>query len=130
MKKQKLIIPSAEELIEKVKVPSELRFLEGFQEAWEEWCFYKQQEAMDDRSQTLKPWRTVMAGQREMSHIRNEYLKGRDVVNVINQSLLRQWIGIRFDLISDRNQVPSLKSKEQVSDLDLEFQRLNSNQLN
>ena len=123
--------PSAEELISKVEVPQELAHLPCFQETWAEWCDYKQNEAMDDRSQCQKPWRTVQAAQREMSHIRNQHGTGRDVVHVIAESMRNQWIGIRFDLILDRRSPVMPKTRDQVSDLDSEWAKLNqTNQLN
>ena len=86
---------------------------------------------MDDRSGTLKPWRTLQAAQREMSHIRNQFNTGRDVVHVIAESMRNQWIGIRFDLIHDRSSPVMPKTRDQVSDLDLEWAKLNqTNRLN
>lgn len=124
--------PSAEELISQVEVPQELAHLPCFQETWAEWCDYKQNEAMDDRSGAVKPWRTLQAAQREMSHIRNQHGTGRDVVHVIAESMRNQWIGIRFDLISDRTGSAAMpKTRDQISALDLEWSKLNqSNQLN
>ena len=123
--------PSAEKLISEVIVPEELAHLACFQETWAEWCQYKQEEAMDDRSGSMKPWRTVQAAQREMSHIRNQHGTGRDVVHVIAESMRNQWIGIRFDLILDRKSPVMPKTRDQVSDLDLEWAKLNQpNQLN
>ena len=130
-KKIKPIPPSVEDLISQVIVPEELAHLPCFQETWAEWCDYKQEEAMDDRSGAQKPWRTVQAGQREMSHIRNQFRLGRDVVHVIAESMRNQWIGIRFDLISDRSGNAVMpKSRDQVSALDLEWSKLKTNQLN
>ena len=124
-------VPSAEKLISEVIVPEELAHLPCFQETWAEWCEYKQLEAMDDRSGAMKPWRTVQAAQREMSHIRNQLEVGRDVVHVIAESMRNQWIGIRFDLILDRRSPVMPKTRDQVSDLDLEWAKLNQpNQLN
>ena len=124
-------VPSAEKLISEVIVPQELAHLPCFQETWAEWCEYKQLEAMDDRSGAMKPWRTVQAAQREMSHIRNQLEVGRDVVHVIAESMRNQWIGIRFDLILDRRSPVMPKTRDQVSDLDLEWAKLNQpNQLN
>ena len=123
--------PLAEEIISGVTVPQELALLPCFQETWAEWCQYKQEEAMDDRSGSMKPWRTVQAAQREMSHIRNQHGTGRDVVHVIAESMRNQWIGIRFDLILDRKSPVMPKTRDQVSDLDLEWAKLNQpNQLN
>ena len=123
--------PSAEELISEVIVPQELAHLPCFQETWAEWCSYKQLEAMDDRSGAMKPWRTVQAAQREMSHIRNQHGTGRDVVHVIAESMRNQWIGIRFDLILDRSSPVMPKTRDQVSDLDLEWAKWNqTNRLN
>ena len=124
--------PSAEEIISQTKVPHELAHHPCFQETWAEWCSYKQEEAMDDRSGALKPWRTLKAAQREMSHIKNQFNLGRDVVHVIAESMRNQWIGIRFDLISDRMKNQAMpKSKDQVSALEMEWSKLNNpNQLN
>ena len=123
--------PSAEEIISKTVVPQELALLPCFQECWAEWCDYKQNEAMDDRSGAMKPWRTLQAAQREMSHIRNKFNTGRDVVHVIAESMRNQWIGIRFDLILDRSSPVMPKTRDQVSDLDLEWAKLNqTNRLN
>ena len=130
-RKPSLEVPSAEEIISKTVVPQELAHLPCFQECWAEWVSYKQEEAMDDRSGTLKPWRTVQAAQREMSHIRNQLEVGRDVVHVIAESMRNQWIGIRFDLILDRSSPVMPKTRDQISDLDLEWAKLNQpNQLN
>ena len=130
-RKPSLEVPSAEEIISKTVVPQELAHLPCFQETWAEWCQYKQEEAMDDRSGTLKPWRTLQAAQREMSHIRNQFNTGRDVVHVIAESMRNQWIGIRFDLILDRRSPVMPKTRDQISDLDLEWAKLKQpNQLN
>ena len=130
-RKPRLEVPSVEKLISEVIVPEELAHLPCFQETWAEWVSYKQEEAMDDRSGTLKPWRTLQAAQREMSHIRNQYGTGRDVVHVIAESMRNQWIGIRFDLILDRSSPVMPKTRDQISDLDLEWAKLNQpNQLN
>ena len=122
--------PQAEEIISGVTVPQELALLPCFQETWAEWCQYKQEEAMDDRSSIPKPWRTIQAAQREMSHIRNQLNAGRDVVHVIAESMRNQWIGIRFDLILDRQVKMMPKSKDQVSGLDVEWAKLNTGRLN
>ena len=130
-KKSRPIPPSVEDLISQVIVPEELAHLPCFQECWAEWCDYKQNEAMDDRSGAMKPWRTLQAAQREMSHIRNQHGTGRDVVHVIAESMRNQWIGIRFDLILDRRSPVMPKTRDQVSDLDLEWAKLNqTNRLN
>ena len=130
-KKSRPIPPSVEDLISQVIVPEELAHLPCFQECWAEWCDYKQNEAMDDRSGAMKPWRTLQAAQREMSHIRNQHGTGRDVVHVIAESMRNQWIGIRFDLILDRSSPVMPKTRDQVSDLDLEWAKLNqTNRLN
>jgi len=130
-KKSRPIPPSVEDLISQVIVPEELAHLPCFQETWAEWCDYKQNESMDDRSGAMKPWRTVQAAQREMSHIRNQLEVGRDVVHVIAESMRNQWIGIRFDLILDRMSPVMPKTRDQVSDLDLEWAKLNqTNRLN
>ena len=122
--------PLAEEIISGVTVPQELALLPCFQETWAEWCQYKQEEAMDDRSSIPKPWRTIQAAQREMSHIRNQLNAGRDVVHVIAESMRNQWIGVRFDLILDRQVKMMPKSKDQVSGLDVEWAKLNTGRLN
>ena len=130
-RKSSLEVPSAEELISEVVVPQELAHLACFHETWAEWCEYKQLEAMDDRSGVMKPWRTVQAAQREMIHIRNQLDTGRDVVHVIAESMRNQWIGIRFDLVLDRRSPVMPKTRDQISDLDLEWAKLNKpNQLN
>ena len=130
-KKNRLEVPSAEEIISQTKVPQELALLACFQETWAEWCDYKQNEAICDRSGVQNPWRTLQAAQREMSHIRNQLEVGRDVVHVIAESMRMQWIGIRFDLILDRRSPVMPKTRDQVSDLDLEWAKLKQpNQLN
>jgi len=130
-RKPSLELPSAEEIISKTVVTQELALLACFQETWAEWVSYKQEEAMDDRSGAMKPWRTLQAAQREMSHIRNQLEVGRDVVHVIAESMRNQWIGIRFDLIPDRRSPVMPKARDQVSGLDLEWAKLNQpNQLN
>jgi|TARA_R100001530_G_scaffold122368_1_gene89977 hypothetical protein len=130
-RKPSLVPPSVEEILSQVTVPQELAHLPCFQETWAEWVAYKQEEAMCDTSGTMKPWRTIQAAQREMSHIRNKHNSGRDAVHVIAESMRNQWIGIRFDLISDRQNQTMPKSKDQVSALDLEWSKLNNpNQLN
>ena len=131
-KKSILEIPSSEEIISQTKVPQELADLPCFQETWADWVSYKQEEAMDDRSGAMKPWRTLQAAQREMAHIKNQLSLGRDVVHVIAESMRNQWIGIRFDLISDRTGNAVMpKTRDQVSALDLEWSKLNqTNQLN
>ena len=44
--------------------------------------------------------------------------------------MLNQWIGIRFDLVPDRSQsiIPKYKSKDQLSELDIEFFNIENNQ--
>ncbi len=132
MKKDTKQIPTAEEIISQIDVSNDLLQLNGFEEIWHQWVFYKQEEAMDDRSNSMKPWRTIQAGQREMSHIRNQYRLERDVVHVIAESMRNQWIGIRFDLISDRQHSANKpKTRDQISALDVEWSKLNQqNQLN
>ena len=126
-KKERPEIPTSEEIISSTEVPSELSALPEFQETWAEWCQYKQEEAMDDRSGAMKPWRTLQAAQREMSHIRNQFRINRDVNHVIAESMRNQWIGIRFDLISDRTGNAVMpKTRDQVSALDLEWSKLKS----
>ena len=122
--------PSAEEIISKTVVPQELALLPCFQETWAEWCDYKQNEAMCDSSGAMKPWRTIKAAQREMSAILNKHNAGRDVVHVIAESMRNQWIGIRFDLINDRSRPIMPKSRDQTSDLDSEWMKINNPQLN
>ena len=131
-KKSRPEIPSSEEIISQTKVPQELAHLPCFQETWADWVSYKQEEAMDDRSGAMKPWRTLQAAQREMAHIKNQLSLGRDVVHVIAESMRNQWIGIRFDLISDRTGNAVMpKTRDQISALDLEWSKLNqTNQLN
>ena len=130
-KKERPEIPTSEEIISSTEVPSELSAVPEFPEAWAEWCDYKQNEAMCDRSGSFKPWRTLQAAQREMSHIRNQFRINRDVVHVIAESMRNQWIGIRFDLISDRTGNAVMpKTRDQVSALDLEWSKLKSPQLN
>ena len=131
-KESRLEIPSSEEIISQTKVPQELAHLPCFQETWADWVSYKQEEAMDDRSGAMKPWRTLQAAQREMAHIKNQLSLGRDVVHVIAESMRNQWIGIRFDLISDRTGNAVMpKTRDQISALDLEWSKLNqTNQLN
>ena len=67
-----------------------------------------------------------------VDQIRNQYVNhNRDVVHVISQSMLNEWVGIRFDLISDRQNQLLPKSRDQVSALDDEWSRINNpNQLN
>jgi hypothetical protein len=130
-KKERPEIPSSEEIISSTEVPSELSAVPEFLESWADWCDYKQNEAMDDRSGSYKPWRTLQAAQREMSHIRNQFRINRDVVHVIAESMRNQWIGIRFDLISDRTGNAVMpKTRDQISALDVEWSKLKSPQLN
>ena len=44
--------------------------------------------------------------------------------------MLNQWIGIRFDLVPDRNKDVTLKNKsrDQLSQLDIEYFNINNNQ--
>ena len=129
-RKPSLVPPLVEDILSQIVVPEELAHLPCFQETWAEWCDYKQNEAMCDTSGSMKPWMTLQAAKREMSHIRNKHNSGRDVVNVIAESMRNQWIGIRFDLIQDRK-IPLLpKSRDQVSDLDAEYAKILNPQLN
>tara|TARA_B100000287_G_C20101243_1_gene570433 strand:- start:47 stop:430 length:384 start_codon:yes stop_codon:yes gene_type:complete len=123
----KITPPSAEEILDGTIIPEELQHLETFEDIWSEWVCYKQEECAD-RDGYLKPWNSVKAGQRALSMIRNQFMKGRDVVHVINESMNRQWIGIRFDIIEDK---PStfVRSKDQVSALDLEWSKLQKNRI-
>ena len=76
----------------------------------------------------MKPWNSLNAVSRMLSEIRNRYMDGRDIFNVINQSMLNQWIGIRFDLVPDRSKdnIPKFtKSKDQQSELDIAFFNMN-----
>ena len=119
--------PEAEEILEGCIIPDELKAIPGFKEIWSEWVCYKQEECAD-RDGYLKPWNSIKAGQRALSMIRNQALKNRDVVHVIEESMNRQWIGIRFDIIEDK---PStfVRSKDQVSALDLEWSKLQKNRI-
>ena len=75
----------------------------------------------------MKPWMTIKAAQRWLAQIRNQYVNhGRDVVHVISQSMLNGWVGIRFDLIEDRVAPLKSKSRDQISGLDTEWMRVNS----
>jgi len=113
----KLIPPTSEELLDLTVIPDELHSLEGFQDCWSEWVCYKQEECCD-RDQNLKPWNSIKAGQRALSMIRNQHLQGRNVIHVINESMLNQWVGIRFDLVPDPVKAPAPKTRDQVSALD------------
>ncbi len=120
--------PSTNDILEKVLIPEELKDHTEFLEIWPEWVAYKQEEA--EHNGKLKPWNSLNAASRMLSEIRNRYMDGRDIYNVINQSMLNQWIGIRFDLIPDRNKdiIPKYKSKDQISELDIEFFNMENNQ--
>tara|TARA_Y100001934_G_scaffold133332_1_gene161455 strand:+ start:597 stop:1373 length:777 start_codon:yes stop_codon:yes gene_type:complete len=126
MPKRKFSIPTTEDILLQTVIPDELKYLNGFQEVWAEWVQYKQDECMDV-SGNAKPWNTVQAGQRFLNQIKNEHNKGRDVCHVIRQSLLNQWVGIRFDLVPDPKQAPLGKSKDQVSALDQAWHSLTTN---
>ena len=119
-------IPTADEILEKVEIPDELKNHSEFLEVWPIWVAYKQEEA--ESNGRMKPWNSLNAVSRMLSEIRNRYMDGRDIFNVINQSMLNQWIGIRFDLISDRSKdnIPKFtKSKDQQSELDIAFFNMN-----
>ena len=121
--------PSAEDILDKIEIPEELTGNNDFLAVWTEWVHYKQHEA--EHNDRLKPWNTLNAASRMLSEIRNRYKEGRDICHVINQSMLNQWIGIRFDLIEDRVTPLKSKTRDQVSALDLEWSKLNNpNQLN
>jgi len=121
--------PSAEDILDKIEIPEELTGNDDFLVIWTEWVHYKQHEA--EHNERLKPWNTLNAASRMLSEIRNRYMEGRDICHVINQSMLNQWIGIRFDLIEDRIKPLKSKTRDQVSALDLEWSKLNNpNQLN
>tara|TARA_R110002020_G_scaffold343449_1_gene557809 strand:- start:142 stop:525 length:384 start_codon:yes stop_codon:yes gene_type:complete len=121
--------PSAEDILDKIEIPEELAGNNDFLAVWTEWVHYKQHEA--EHNDRLKPWNTLNAASRMLSEIRNRYMEGRDICHVINQSMLNQWIGIRFDLIEDRITPLKSKTRDQVSALDLEWSKLNNpNQLN
>lgn len=121
--------PSAEDILDKIDIPEELADHTEFLAIWAEWVDYKQNEA--EHNDRLKPWNTLNAASRMLSEIRNRYKEGRDICHVINQSMLNQWIGIRFDLVEDRIRPLKSKSRDQVSALDLEWSKLNNpNQLN
>ena len=121
--------PSAEDILDKIDIPEELADHPEFLAIWAEWVDYKQNEA--EHNDRLKPWNTLNAASRMLSEIRNRYKEGRDICHVINQSMLNQWIGIRFDLIEDRVTPLKSKTRDQVSALDLEWSKLNNpNQLN
>ena len=118
----KITPPTAEQMLEGCIIPDELKSVEGFEELWSEWVCYKQEEAAD-RDGYLKPWNSIKACQRALSMIRNQYMKGRNVMHVIQESMDRQWIGIRFDLIEDKpNQ--QQRSRDMTSALDLEWMNL------
>ena len=121
--------PSAEDILDKIDIPEELADHTEFLAIWAEWVDYKQNEA--EHNDRLKPWNTLNAASRMLSEIRNRYKEGRDICHVINQSMLNQWIGIRFDLVEDRVRPLKSKTRDQVSALDLEWSKLNNpNQLN
>ena len=119
-------IPTTNEILEKVEIPDELKNHSEFLEIWPSWVEYKQEEA--ESNGRMKPWNSLNAASRMLSEIRNRYMDGRDIYHVINQSMLNQWIGIRFDLIPDRSKdnVPKFtKSKDQQSELDIAFFNMN-----
>ena len=119
-------IPTTDEILEKVEIPDELKNHSEFLEIWPSWVEYKQEEA--ESNGRMKPWNSLNAASRMLSEIRNRYMDGRDIYHVINQSMLNQWIGIRFDLIPDRSKdnVPKFtKSKDQQSELDIAFFNMN-----
>ena len=119
-------IPTTNEILEKVEIPDELKNHSEFLEIWPSWVEYKQEEA--ESNGRMKPWNSLNAASRMLSEIRNRYMDGRDIYHVINQSMLNQWIGIRFDLVPDRSKdnVPKFtKSKDQQSELDIAFFNMN-----
>ena len=119
-------IPTTDEVLEKVEIPDELKDHTEFLEVWPIWVAYKQEEA--ESNGRMNPWNSLNAVSRMLSEIRNRYMDGRDIFNVINQSMLNQWIGIRFDLIPDRSKdnIPKFtKSKDQQSELDIAFFNMN-----
>ena len=119
-------IPTTDEILEKVEIPNELKDHTEFLEVWPIWVAYKQEEA--ESNGRMKPWNSLNAVSRMLSEIRNRYMDGRDIYHVINQSMLNQWIGIRFDLIPDRSKdnIPKFtKSKDQQSELDIAFFNMN-----
>ena len=119
-------IPTTDEILEKVEIPDELKNHSEFLEIWPSWVEYKQEEA--ESNGRMKPWNSLNAASRMLSEIRNRYMDGRDIYHVINQSMLNQWIGIRFDLVPDRSKdnVPKFtKSKDQQSELDIAFFNMN-----
>ena len=130
-KKIKPEIPEATDILSLAIVPEELKVINGFNEVWAEWVEYKQEECCDLNG-NMKPWMSIKAAQRWLTQIRNQYVNhNRDVVHVISQSMLNEWVGIRFDLISDRQNQLMPKSRDQVSALDAEWSRINNpNQLN
>ena len=121
-------IPTTDEILENVEIPEELKNHTEFLEIWPEWVCYKQEEA--SHAGKMKPWNSLNAASRMLSEIRNRYMDGRDIYYVINQSMLNQWIGIRFDLVPDRNQntIQTHKSKNQLSALDIEYFNIDNNQ--
>ena len=119
-------IPTTDEILEKVEIPDELKNHSEFLEIWPSWVEYKQEEA--ESNGRMKPWNSLNAASRMLSEIRNRYMDGRDIYHVINQSMLNQWIGIRFDLVPDRSKdnIPKFtKSKDQQSELDIAFFNMN-----
>ena len=123
--------PAVSDILSNTDVPDELKYLKCFQEVWAEWVEYKQEECCDLNGY-MKPRMSIKAAQRWLTQIRNQYVNhNRDVVHVISQSMLNEWVGIRFDLISDRQNQLMPKSRDQVSALDDEWSRINNpNQLN
>ena len=124
----KVTPPSTEEILEKCEIPDELKDHTEFLEVWPIWVAYKQEEA--ENNGRMKPWNSLNAVSRMLSEIRNRYMDGRDIYYVIYQSMLNQWIGIRFDLVPDRNQntIQTHKSKNQLSALDIEYFNIDNNQ--
>ena len=119
-------IPTTDEILEKVEIPNELKDHTEFLEVWPIWVAYKQEEA--ESNGRMKPWNSLNAASRMLSEIRNRYMDGRDIYHVFNQSMLNQWIGIRFDLVPDRSKdnIPKFtKSKDQQSELDIAFFNMN-----
>ena len=120
--------PDVSDILSHTDVPDELKYLKCFQEVWAEWVEYKQEECCDLNG-NIKPWMSIKAAQRWLTQIRNQYINhDRDVVHVISQSMLNEWVGIRFDLIEDRTSPLKSKTRDQVSGLDTEWMRVNTDQ--
>ena len=120
--------PTSETILDGCIIPDDLKRLNGFLDIWSEWVCYKQEEACD-RDGYLKPWNSVRSAQKWVSQIFNQHRQGRNVIHVIEQSMLNEWIGIRFDLVPDPVDVPMPKSRDQKSALDMEWLRLQKEQI-